>query len=38
MAKSSKNLKEKMSPASRARAEVKAEKLLEEMPLYELRA
>ena len=37
MAKSFKNLKEKMSPASRARAEAKAEKLLEEMPLYELR-
>jgi len=37
MAKSFKNLKEKMSPASRVRADAKAEKLLEEMPLYELR-
>ncbi len=37
MAKSFKKLEEKMSPASRARAEAKAEKLLEEMPLYELR-
>lgn len=37
MAKSFKNLKEKMSPASRARAEVKAEQMLKEMPLYELR-
>ena len=38
MAKSFKNLKAKMSPESRARAEKKAAKLLEEMPLYELRA
>ncbi len=37
MAKSFKKLKEKMSPTSRTRAEAKAEKLLEEMPLYELR-
>lgn len=37
MAKSFKKLKEKMSPASRTRAEAKAEKLLDEMPLYELR-
>lgn len=37
MAKSFKRLEEKMSPASRARAKAKAEKLLEEMPLYELR-
>ncbi len=37
MAKSFKKLEEKMSPASRARAEAKAERLLEEMPLYELR-
>lgn len=37
MAKSFKKLEEKMSPTSRARAEAKAEKLLEEMPLYELR-
>ncbi len=38
MAKSFKTLKAKMSPQVRARAEKKAEKLLEEMPLYELRA
>jgi transcriptional regulator with XRE-family HTH domain len=38
MAKSFKNLKEKMSPRSRARAEKKAAELLEGMPLYELRA
>ena len=38
MAKLFKNLKEKMSPASRSRAQVKAEELLAEMPLYELRS
>lgn len=37
MAKSFNNLKKKMAPASRARAEAKAEALLAEMPLYELR-
>ena len=38
MAKSFKTLEAKMSPASRARAEAKAEQLLAEMPLYELRS
>jgi transcriptional regulator with XRE-family HTH domain len=37
MAKSFKTLREKMSPESRERARVKAEKLIEEMPLNELR-
>jgi transcriptional regulator with XRE-family HTH domain len=37
MAKSFKTLKEKMPPEARARAEKKAEKLIEEMPLNELR-
>ena len=38
MAKSFKTLRAKMSPASRARADAKAEQLLTEMPLYELRS
>jgi transcriptional regulator with XRE-family HTH domain len=38
MAKSFKTLKEKMSPEARARVREKAEKLIEEMPLNELRA
>ena len=38
MAKSFKNLKAKMSPEARRRAEEKAERLLQKMPLYELRA
>ena len=38
MAKSFKTLKEKMSPQARARAEQKAETLIAEMPLNELRA
>lgn len=38
MAKSFKTLKEKMSPEARARAEERAERLLEKMPLHELRA
>lgn len=38
MAKSFKTLREKMSPEARARAGEKAERLIEEMPLNELRA
>ena len=38
MAKSFKTLREKMSPEARARASEKAERLIEEMPLNELRA
>ena len=38
MAKPFKNLKQKMSPASLARAEKRAKRALEEMPLNELRA
>jgi hypothetical protein len=38
MAKPFKNLKQKMSPASLARAEKRAQKMLAEMPLSELRA
>lgn len=38
MAKSFKTLRERMSPESRERAHSKAEKLIEEMPLNELRA
>jgi transcriptional regulator with XRE-family HTH domain len=38
MAKSFKKLREKMSPAARERVREKADKLLEEMPLGELRA
>lgn len=38
MAKSFKTLREKMSPEARERARRKAEKLMEEMPLSELRA
>jgi DNA-binding XRE family transcriptional regulator len=38
MAKSFKMLKERMSPQARARAERKAEELIAEMPLNELRA
>ena len=38
MAKSFKTLREKMSPEARERARQKADKLIEEMPLYELRA
>lgn len=38
MAKPFKNLKQKMSPAALARAEKRAEKILAEMPLNELRA
>jgi transcriptional regulator with XRE-family HTH domain len=38
MAKSFKTLKEKMSPEAQERARRKAERLMEEMPLNELRA
>lgn len=38
MAKSFKNLKQKMSPAALQRAEKRARKMLAEMPLNELRA
>ena len=38
MAKSFKMLREKMSPEARERARAKAEELIEEMPLNELRA
>ena len=38
MAKSFKTLREKMSPEARERSRRKAEKLIEEMPLNELRA
>lgn len=38
MAKPYENLRKKMSPESRARAEEQAQKLLAEMPLHELRA
>src|SRR5215212_10731255 len=38
MAKSFKTLREKMSPESRERAHSKAEELMKEMPLNELRA
>lgn len=38
MAKSFKTLREKMSPEARERARSKAERLIEEMPLNELRA
>lgn len=38
MAKSFKTLREKMTPAARERARRKADKLIEEMPLHELRA
>ena len=38
MAKSFKTLREKMSPESRERSRRKADKLIEEMPLNELRA
>jgi len=38
MAKSFKTLKEKMSPEARERSRRKAEKLIDEMPLNELRA
>jgi transcriptional regulator with XRE-family HTH domain len=38
MAKSFKTLREKMSPEARERASEKAERLIEEMPLNELRA
>ena len=37
MAKKFSELRAKLSPASRARAEAKAQTMLEEMPLYELR-
>ena len=37
MAKKFSELRAKMSPGSRARAEAKAQAMLEEMPLYELR-
>lgn len=38
MAKPFKNLKQKMSPEALARAEKRAQKMLDEMPLSELRA
>jgi len=38
MAKSFRELEHKMSPPARARSEVKARKLIEEMPLSEMRA
>ena len=38
MAKSFKELERKMSPAARARSEAKARKLIEDMPLSEIRA
>jgi transcriptional regulator with XRE-family HTH domain len=38
MARPYENLRKKMSPEARARAEAKAQQLLAEMPLHELRA